>query len=82
MNPRVYESSKHFFKMVELSRGLSSNLETIVQEVLKTNFYSVHPENVLLTMLFDENKEIRRNALIKIKASSPLELGQEKKNIR
>lgn len=27
--------------------------------MLKTNFYSVHPENVLLAMVFDQNEEIR-----------------------
>ena len=59
----------NFFKMIQFSRYLSPNHRKIVDDVLQRNAFWAHSENVLLAMLYDENKHIRELAYRKILAS-------------
>ena len=67
--------AKHLFTFIKMSRYLESKYLKIVNEVVKTNGYFAHSENILLAMLGDEEKQIRQEAVEKIK-----EIRARKKN--
>ncbi|CAH1998449.1 unnamed protein product [Acanthoscelides obtectus] len=60
------DGSRHFFKLIELSRYLPANLKSIVDPVIQRNSYFAHPENVLLAMLTDSQPHIRELAARRI----------------
>ena len=65
-NPQVKDSSKHLFSLVVSLRHLEG---TVLQEAKKNvarNSYYAHPENLLLTMLCDEDSMVRAKAINKI----------------
>lgn len=53
-------------KFIRWTRYLPRNLLNIVDGVIQNNSYYAHPENILLTMLFDDRKAIRDRAIKKI----------------
>lgn len=64
-NSVVY-GSKLLGEFISSTQYLPQNLREIINNVVQNNAYFAHPENVLLTMLFDETKEVRERALRKI----------------
>lgn len=64
-NSVVY-GSVLFCKFIRLTQYLDSNLKEIVNNVVKENAYFAHSENILLSMLFDNDKTIRDLAIKKI----------------
>lgn len=64
-NSVVYGSAL-LLKFIRWTRYLQPNLRNIVDGVIKNNSYYAHPENILLTMLFDDRKAIRDRAIKKI----------------
>lgn len=64
-NSVVYGSAL-LFKFIRWTRYLQPNLRNIVDGVIQNNSYYAHPENILLTMLFDDRKPIRDRAIKKI----------------
>lgn len=64
-NSVVY-GSVLFYKFIRWTQYLDSNLREIVNIVVKENAYYAHSENVLLAMLFDDEKKIRDLALKKL----------------
>ena len=64
-NSVVY-GSVIFCKYITWSQFLEQNLRNIVNQVIKNNSYFAHSENVLLSMLFDDRKEMRDSAIKKI----------------
>lgn len=66
-NSAVY-SSALLGKFIQWTQFLPDNLRNIVNPVIQNNCYFAHSENVLLTMLFDHRKEVRKMALKKILA--------------
>lgn len=62
----LHNAPRNFFKIVERCRFLPPDLLLIVKKVLQRNSYSLHPENILLAMLWDKNIEIRKRAAEKI----------------
>jgi len=69
-NIKYYSSaiygSKLLFQFIRSTQYLSPSLKEIIYKVVQNNAYFAHPENVLLTMLFDERKHIREKAIKKI----------------
>ena len=57
---------KHIFETIRLSTYLPKDLQDIVQAVIQRNGYFGHPENILLGMLWDERKYIRKLAYHRI----------------
>ena len=58
------EGARHLFSFIRLcDENLNSNEQKIVCKVIQNNAYFAHHENVLLTMLSDENKANRRQAV-------------------
>lgn len=53
-------------KFIRSTQYLPQNLREIVNTVIQNNSYFAHPENVLLTMIFDDRKPIRQRAIEKI----------------
>ena len=53
-------------KMIEFSRKLEPEEQTIVQRTMQRNGFYAHPENVLRSMLMDEDVSIRDKAVRKI----------------
>lgn len=64
-NSAIYGSAL-LGKFIQWTQYLPDNLRAIVNPVIQNNCYFAHSENVLLTMLFDDRKDIRKLALQKI----------------
>lgn len=58
--------AKHFFEILKRSRYMPTVERKIVTDCLKRNAYFAFPENLFLSMLVDDRKEVRRFALEKI----------------
>ena len=58
--------ARHVFKTIELCDYLPENLKNIVFKVINRNGFFAHPENILLSMLWDERKYIRQLAYFRI----------------
>lgn len=52
--PSCIIGPKHLLNMIKMSRYMSNNELKIIDPVIQRNAYFGHPENVLLTMLFDK----------------------------
>lgn len=69
-NVKYYSSvvfgSVLFSKFIRWTQYLEPNLRKVVNNVITNNAYFAHSENILLTMLFDDRKEIRDMAIKKI----------------
>ena len=76
---RCIYGSVHLFNFIKMSRYLDSNILSVVDEVVKTNGYYAHSENILLAMLADKDIEIRKKAVEKIKQIRSLK-NNEKNN--
>jgi hypothetical protein len=60
------DGSKNLFYQIQLSRNLPQEDIHIVQPVIARNAFFCHPENMLISMLADSDKDIRINAVNKI----------------
>lgn len=65
-NPTCKHGSKNFWKLVTNSRYLPAELKLVIDPVIQRNAYFAHPENLLLSMLLDENKTVRELAARRI----------------
>lgn len=66
MNPFCTSGSKHLWKIIQFSRYLPDNLKQIINPVIERNAYFGSLENILICMLFDGRKYIRKIAVSKI----------------
>lgn len=62
-NHNVLNGPSHVCKYVELSRHLPPNLKKIVNNSIQRNAYFAHRENILLTMLVDNQESVREKAV-------------------
>lgn len=60
------DGAKHTYQLTQYSRFLPENLKSVVDPVIERNAFYAHPENLLVSMLFDERDHIRELALQKI----------------
>src|ERR1043165_9013414 len=51
--------AKHVCDSIQRSRYLSADLKKVIDAVIQRNAYFAHPENILLSMVTDDNKTIR-----------------------
>ena len=68
-NSHCQEGAKNFFNIIELSKDLCTGSRETVERVLQDNAYWAHPENILISMLADENETIRCSAVLYIRAA-------------
>ncbi|KAF0299123.1 Receptor-type tyrosine-protein phosphatase U [Amphibalanus amphitrite] len=72
------EGSKNVYRSIELLRGLPQDIQDIIRPVISRNGYWAHPEQLLLAMVADEDREIRTAAIQHIRAAREREKeGQE-----
>lgn len=76
--PQAIHGSRHLFKYIQMTRLLPKTIQEIIQPRIQHNAYYCHPENILLSMITDEDKEIRFGAYKKIIESR----GEPSLNIR
>jgi hypothetical protein len=62
----LQDAAENFFQIVKLSRALKAQEREIVHRILKNNFFSAHPESVLLGLLTHQNIDHRKLALTQI----------------
>lgn len=60
------DGAKHIFRLMMYSRFLPDNQRSIVDSVIERNAFFAHPENILITMLFDDRNYIQELALRRI----------------
>lgn len=69
-NVKFYSSviygSALLFKFIRSTQYLPPSHREIVNKVVQNNGYFAHPENVLLTMFFDDRKSVRERCIKKI----------------
>lgn len=77
--PEIKYGSVHFADLIRRSRYLPKKHRDVVDNVLRTNFFFGHSENVLLAMLGNEAKKAQAIELIikirQLKASTPTSSG-------
>ena len=66
LEPQCYNGAKHFYQMVKLSRFLPDDARAKVDKCLQLIGSFAHPDNVLLSMLVDDRREIRELAVRRI----------------
>ena len=57
--PSCKDGAKHLWMLVNKSRYLPDDLKLVVDPVIQRNAFYAHPENLLLSMIADDRKEIR-----------------------
>ena len=62
-HPRSVDGPRNVLKMVEYQRKLEPDLQKVVQKVMQQNAYFAHPEAIVLSMLADDDGEIRAQAV-------------------
>lgn len=58
---------RHLYEMIRSTRYLREDLRNIIDKVIQYNGFFAHQENILLSMLFDQNPTIRKLAHKRIK---------------
>lgn len=75
-NSNITDGPKHVFFMIKLIReNMPKKLWNLLFDVIQNNAYFAHPENVLLSMLVDNDESIRERAtetISRIKENAPL----------
>lgn len=52
-------AAKHLYETISCAKSLPRDVFEIVKPVLQRNAYCAHPENILISMIFDDQKHIR-----------------------
>lgn len=53
------DGAKHFFMMMKSTQALNNRITNITNKVLQRNSFFAHPENILLTMIYDNQRHVR-----------------------
>lgn len=69
LEPQCYMGARHLWRLIQLSRFLSETDRLVVDKCIQRNAFFGHPENILISMLVDDRKEIRELAARRIKLS-------------
>lgn len=60
------DGCRHIYSTISYSRKLLPAFKNIIEDILQKNAYLLHPENLLLTMICDEDEVVRKKGLAKI----------------
>lgn len=66
LKPSCTYGSKHLFKLISYSRYLSDDFKNVLDPVIQRNGYFAAAENLLLSMLCDERKNVRELGLRRV----------------
>ncbi|PZC78138.1 hypothetical protein B5X24_HaOG202589 [Helicoverpa armigera] len=59
INSSCKDGARNLWFLIKSSRYLSEDIKALLDPVIERNAYFAHPENLLLSMLTDDNKHIR-----------------------
>lgn len=59
INNSCKDGARNLWFLIKSSRYLSEDIKAVLDPVIERNAYFAHPENLLLSMLTDDNKHIR-----------------------
>ena len=65
-NPSILDGSKNLFRVIHRCKSVSPETQDIVLPVIQNNAYLAHSECVLLSMLVDDDPNMRKLALLRI----------------
>jgi hypothetical protein len=68
-NPSCTAGAKHLFKTIELTRYLPKDQRDLIDVVIQKNGFFGHVENILISMLDDHRRSIRKIAVTRIIAA-------------
>ena len=74
MKPLITDAPKHLFLQTKLLNLLPAEVKDIVKPYVSRSAYYAHPENLLVAMLDDEDKSVRKVAvkvILNIRNGSP-----------
>jgi hypothetical protein len=63
MDNSCTDGARHIFEMFYSARYLRPELQDVVKNVIQTNAFFAHCENVLLAMLVDKRVEVRERSV-------------------
>lgn len=66
LEPLATKGSRHVFKMMQWIRQLPEDIQKVVRGSIQINGFFCHPESILLSMITDDDENIRDEALKKI----------------
>ena len=69
LEPQCYMGARHLWRLIHLSRFLPEDERQVVDKCIQRNAFFGHPENILISMLVDDRKEIRELAARRIKCA-------------
>jgi len=67
LHPQCYMAARHLWHLIQLTCFLSDSDRLVVDKCIQRNAFFGHPENILLSMLVDQRKEIRELPARRIK---------------
>ena len=65
-NSSIKDGPKHLFNTIQQSRYLPKKYLRVVDATIARNAFSAFPENILISIMTDERREVRLDALRKI----------------
>ena len=75
-NSSYVNGPRHVFKSIELTQSLGEEVTKVVHPVIKRNGYFAHPENILISMIDDDNRDIREVGWRRIKDARQTKKGK------
>ena len=75
-NSNLANGARHFFTLLNCSQSMTQRVRDVVNRVLQRNEFFAHPENILISILMNEQEHVRELAwrrVLKCRSSSPLE---------
>jgi len=69
IKPKCFDGSKHLWKIIHLARNVDfdDKARAVFESSVQRNAFYAHPENIILAMLMDDEPNIRKNAVDKVK---------------
>ncbi|KAK3909622.1 LOW QUALITY PROTEIN: tRNA (guanine-N(1)-)-methyltransferase [Frankliniella fusca] len=81
-NNSIKDGSRHLFDTIQSTRYLPPNLRKVVDASIQQNAYFAFPENILLSMMTDEQPGVRKLAMDRILAAREAESEKTKGTVR
>ena len=75
-NSNLTNGARHFFTLLNCSQSMTQRVRDVVNRVLQRNGFFAHPENILISMLMDEQEHVGEMAwrkILKCRSNSSLE---------
>lgn len=64
--PLAIHGSRHIFQCIQWTRSFPDSVKVVVHRSIQNNGFFYHPENILLSVLTDENRTVRSEGYRKV----------------